>query len=291
MVRRLRLLGIIPDVTGRVSDETAIRARELVVGLVLSIVPGLAQLVAGRFREIRWYLPGWLVAFTVGIFLYGSRMGYVLLGLAVGLHAWMAFAHTLHKLLDEIYEKLMGLVLLIVAVAFFYWGIRTFAFADFVWGYTSLTIPQYKIEPGDCLLARRSLANSKALPRGCLALTRLQETGRRGLDIMSNYMMAEVVGLPGEEIRLAGNIFHVNGRALDPNVYPVPNWLRGRGFVITIAPSRYFISSEYRVFTQGRNVAAADIERTCVLGKDRLEAIAIMKWLPVNRRGFIKEAE
>ena len=210
-VRRLRLLGIIPDITGRVCDETAVKSRELMIGLGLSVIPGLAQIVAVRFREIRWYLPGWLVAFTVGIFLYGSGMGLVLLGLAAGLHAWMAFAHTLHKLLDEIYEKLMGMALLIVAAAVLYWGIRTSVFADFVWGYTSLTIPRYNIETGDCLLARRSLSNNKTLPRGHLAMTRLQETGRERWEIMSNCMMTEIVGLPGERIQLADDIFSING--------------------------------------------------------------------------------
>jgi hypothetical protein len=59
-----------------------------------SIIPGLAHLLQRRFREIRWYFIGWLLALVLGLFLYGTSIGLGLVGLAIGLHAWIAVQHS-----------------------------------------------------------------------------------------------------------------------------------------------------------------------------------------------------
>ena len=138
------------------------------LGLILSIIPGLAQLIDGRFGKIFLVLAVWLLALAGGVFFYGSSFGLSLLGLAVGLHGWIGYEHVLSKEKVNALDKADILIGTIIILALFYWGIRRTVFSDYVFDYTALTIPSQKIQSRDLLLGRKSLARPANFHRGSI---------------------------------------------------------------------------------------------------------------------------
>jgi hypothetical protein len=260
--------------------------------IILSIVPGLAHLAQRRFRQIRWYFVSWVVFLLAGMFLYGSNMGFLLFGLAVAAHAWMAFHASLIKEHAESGRRAFDIVMLLVFLAFIYWGIRFAAFRDFVWGYTSLTIPYQSVQSGDCLLGRRSRAREEMLLRGSLVFARFREVrvGRGVWGRGNNYnTVGQIIALPGETIEVKEGRFVVNGRVLDGEKFPVPGWMSGMQMSATIPSDSYFVSTVYRI--AGANMTGDMIRDACILPKGDIEALAVMKWFPLASRGFLRSYE
>jgi len=259
------------------------------VGLLLSIVPGLAHLIYGRFGQVKWFVFAWFLSLAMGVFLYGTFWGFALIGLAIALHAWIAFNHKLIKELSSPRAKVSGLAALLILLGLGCYAIRTVVFGDLIWGYTVLNIPYYEVEAGDCLLARQSLARDRTLPRGALVTIRPSDVhGYGGGYASSAAMIGQVISLPGEDVHISENQFYVNGAALDPNYCPVPQWLHGRSLSATVPETSYFLASEYHVYARGRRLAAADIQTACFVAADNITGRAIMIWFPVRRRGFIE---
>jgi len=260
------------------------------VALVLSVFPGLAHLIDRRFKEIRGYVLAWFIMLASGIFLYGGTLGFLLLALAVSLHAWIAFSHTLNKELSQSNSRFVGLAILLVLTTLFYWGIRKTVFDDFVWGYTNLNIPYYHLEKGNCLLARYSRAHDTVLSRGSLVLARLHTFGR-GFNYSPYRMIVQIVGLEGEKVEIAANTFLINDKPLDSDKFPVPKWLQNRTTSVVVPADYCFVGCEYNIDSHGMTVPDKDVISVCLLPKRDIEARAIMRWLPLRRRGFLEEIE
>jgi hypothetical protein len=301
VLRWFRLQRVLPEAISKpkVPDFLKIMSANAFLGVILSIVPGLAHCIDGRFREIRWFVLGWFLLLLAGIFFYGGNLGLLLLGLAVGLHGWIAYSHTLMKESDEIGKQIFDLAMLIVIVGLPYFGVRHYAFGDFVFGYTNLTIPYQNIRTGDTLLARHSLAQAANLRRGSLVLAPVVENiyggyGNHGHVLRQGPLMAgQIVALPGEEVEIIDAVFVVNGQALDDKQFPVPQWLRGRKIgAIGVSADSYFVSTVYNVQVHGNVILDAGIvERACVVRSSDIEAKAVMRWFPLARRGFLRAGE
>jgi hypothetical protein len=295
ILRWLRLRRVLPEVPAippRVPAFLKIMSADAFLGLILSIIPGLAHYIDGRFREVRWFVLGWFLALLAGAFFYGGGLGFLLLGFAVGLHGWIAFHYAQSKEQDEIPEKFRTLALLLVACGLLYWGIRAVAFRDFVFGYTNLTIPYQNVRAGDLLLARRSLSRAANLHRGSLVLAPVANVwGGHGPTLRRGpLMVGQIIGLAGEEVRITSDVFVVDGQVLDGERFPVPQWLRKQKIgVIRVPDGSYFLSAEYNVNVHGN--AALDarlLELACLVRSFEVEGRAIMRWFPVARRGFLR---
>jgi hypothetical protein len=260
-------------------------------GIILSIIPGLAHLVSHRFREVRWWVLGWFLTLLAGLFFYGSAPGFLLIGLAIGLHGWIAFSHTLLAEETEFNKRVAGYAMLIIALGLIYWGIQAVALRDFVFGYSNLAIPYQNVQTGDMLLARRSRAYGGDLSRGSLVIGNFHRL--YGNQVMADeyQMVGQIVALPGEEIGIVEGKFTVNDQTLDTEKFPVPRWLIGHSLSATIPADSYFVSTDYMVHAHGMNLSADMIYNTCVLKRDDIEAHAVMRWLPVSRRGFLRADE
>jgi hypothetical protein len=221
-------------------------------------------------------------------------LGLSLLGLAIGLHAWIAI-HQFVKELNRFNWRVLVAVLVVVVLLLIYRAILGWIFFDIVSAYSSLTIPYHNIQRGDYLLARRRGATSELVRRGSLVLVRLERLrfARRseGRGRGGNTATAQVIALPGEVLEIGNGAFIVNGEQLDTERYPVPEWLRQRTFSVNIGDDRYFVSAEYRVYARGRRLTNADIIDACIVRQSDIEAQAFIRWLPLSRRGFIKEIE
>jgi hypothetical protein len=293
LFRWFRRHSLFPEAIARpkVPAFLKIMSGNALVGIILSIVPGFAHLVEGRFREVRWWVPAWFVVLLIGMFFYSSSIGLLFLGFAVGIHSWIAFNHTLMKEHIETNQHLIDFVMLLVLTAIMYFGIRVTVFRDFVVGFSSRTIPYQNVQTGDVMLARRSRAQPNFLKRGSFVLVPLRDVGGRGMWGVRGEMIAQIVAVGGESVDINNN-FVVNGRPLDENHFPVPQWLRRRVGPIYVPEGSYFINVEYNTTTYG-NAALNEglIKSACVIEGSRIEAAAVMRWLPLSRRGFLKVEE
>ena len=208
--------------------------------------------------------------------------------MAIGVHTWIA-VHQLFKELPQITMKLGLTFCVLIGLILIYRSIPGWAFADIAPGYTMLRIPYHNVEPGDLLLARRSRASPEFITRGSLVLAELLTVDRRSRS--EGEMVVQVVGLPGETVEIMDETFIVDGQHLDPNKCPVPEWLDKIELSTVIGKKKYFISAEYNVIARGRQLSNQDIINVSVIPQTNLIAKAFILWLPLGRRGFIREIQ
>jgi hypothetical protein len=126
-----------------------------------------------------------------------------------------------------------------------------------------------------------------------MAIVGLSSIGReRGLlteffRIPSGRSFAQVIALPGEELEIKEKCFYIDGKPLDTEKYPVPDWIGNIALKTTVPDSCYFMIAQYN----GTRYGANEIIDVCTIASDRIEAKVFMRWLPLSRRGFIREAE
>lgn len=277
--------------TGFIREKLGRIATDGLVGLVVGIIPGLAHVAKGRFREIRLILLLWAALLFLGLFLYGSGLGFVCIGLAIGLHAWIAIQFGLFKEIAGFIEKIVVVVTVVVVLTVLYWAIPRILLHGYTGGHTSLTIPQLNISAGDYLLVRRT-PRLRQFPRGTLVLIR-PERFRNARTHMGlggqDWTVGQVVGCPEERIGIANTRFVVEGHELDPARFPVPQWLQGRVTRVSVPTDSYFVTTEYTVRRRGRATLSDQmIADACLMGTEDIRGEAFMRWWPLLRRGFIE---
>ncbi|MBE0534828.1 MAG: hypothetical protein IH624_04100 [Phycisphaerae bacterium] len=262
------------------------------LGVLLSVVPGLAHVVRKRFRSVGLYLALW-GAFVFGLFFfYGGFWGMVFLGLAVAMHAWIAVHAGLLEEVSALRYRLLALALIAVVLAVLYREVGRWVLQDITGGHVTHPVAFHRVREGDFVLVRRSLACEGHLTRGSLVLAPMAAVygqysrGARGV-------IAQIVALPGEtltveEVPGGGACFAIGGERLEIDRYPVPEWLTMKGLSVTVPKDHFFLSTAFR--TRGA-YGAADVARACVVPAAGIEAKAFMRWLPVWRRGFVREVE
>jgi type IV secretory pathway protease TraF len=261
------------------------------VGLILSVIPGLAHLIRNRFKEIRWYFWAWLVLLVLGLFLYGSAAGFICLGLAIGIHAFIAVQYGIIKDLAHLREKIITVILVLLALTFIYRFIPRILIPNLTGGYSSLSVPYYKVEAGDYLLAWGGLDKETPLARSSLVLIHpvtVRLAGRNQITPSRQTIIGQIVGLPGESLEIHDGLFVVNGQQLDVDKYPVSQWLQQLNFSATIPENSYFVSARYNVAAHGVRLEASHIHDVCVVKSSDIEAKAFMRWWPLLKRGFIR---
>ncbi len=295
LTRRLRGWHLAPrsPVLARVSPRLAAAVSTGVAGVVLSVIPGLAHLLAGRLREVRLLLLLWPVVLGAGLFFYGSSAGFLLLGLAIGIHAWIAIEYGLFRELDDLFARFGAALLVVVLLAVLYWATPRVVVPSLTTSYTALTIPAAQIHSGDSFLVWRCAGADVNLPRGALVLIRPQGLhfvrGSRSASAMRP-MIGQVVGLPGERIHIQDGAFVAGEQRLDPNSFPLPRWLLpyDNRVPILVPADSYFISSEYRIEGRGRGLTNQAVGGACLVKAAEIRGRAFLQWWPLSRRRFLE---
>jgi type IV secretory pathway protease TraF len=278
-----------PD--GNIRPRLTKVASDGLVGLVISVIPGLAHLINGRFREVRWHVLLWFVVLSSGLFLFGSQAGSLLIGLAIGLHAWIGIKFGLFREIVGLVERVVIVLVLVLLLTSLYWAAPRVAFRGYTGGYTTLTIPDLNVSAGDYLLVRRIAQPADQLARGTLVLfrpPRFRNTRQDLLGGQQGLMVGQIVGLPGETVEIRDVSFAVEGQVLDRNRYPVPHWLEGRNRSVYVKADSYFISTEYTAHGRARNLIDRIMGEVCVVESEGVHGRAFMRWLPLARRGFFE---
>jgi hypothetical protein len=260
------------------------------IGLVVSVIPGLAHFAKGRFREVRLYVLLWAALLCTGLFLYGSGAGYVLIGLAIGLHAFIALQFGLFKEIVDFAQRMVATLLVTACFALLYFGVPRVVFGGYTGGHTALTIPDMRINAGDYLVVRRSRRPKDVFPRGTLVLFRPLRLRNYRVDVFNEQpsMIGQIVGLPGDTVYIAKGVYASGGKPLNPERFPVPRWLQDRVMTVVVPPGSYFVSSPYIVRGRAGALTDAAVRDACLIKMEVIEGRAFMRWWPLQRRGFIE---
>ncbi len=284
---------------GKVVPQESVRLRyppwlkevfgDTFLGLFLSIIPGLAHSIQKRFREIRWYFLAWLGLLLFGLFLYGGTAGFICLALAVAVHAYIAVQYGILKDLTNLGEKIVTVVLVFLALTLIYRFVPRMLIPNLTGGYSSLSVPHYRVEEGDYLLAWGGLDQETLLARGSLVLIRPVAFTSHGRAVEGKgKVIGQIVGLPGEQLEIQNGVFVIDGQQLDLDTYPVPQWLKKVNLSTKIPDDSYFVSARYHITGYGVKLEASYIRQACLVKAADIEAKAFMRWWPLLKKGFIR---
>jgi hypothetical protein len=275
--------------------------------LALSILPGLAHAVRRQFGAIYLYVLSWFLSLAVGILFFGGSLGSASMACAFVLHAWIAMdavvgARRFKEKMTALSRaglRLAGFVALVVLLYTTYGQIQRVI--GFTVGIADVAVPANQVALRDAILCRLLSARAEPPPvkRGDLVLVRARASGANfdlGPGIWHEAVpevVGQLVGLPGDQVSWAPTGFIVNGRQLDPGKFPLPDWLRGDSGSQRLGKNGYFVTMEWRIEggTHGYGGHADVISLTCVYGRQDLLARGVMRWLPLRKRGFLKELE
>ena len=214
----------------------------------------------------------------------------IYIGLAISAHTFIALHSGILKNWDSFIKKIALAVIIAICISMLYNTLPRILLPKLNLVYSTMTIPDYKIKERDSLLAWNSPASNTELLRGSLVIIpagQLTNYGngivtRNGIDIMG-----EIIATGGENIEIK-NDFMVNGIALNQNQFPVPNWLKGKEFAITIPEDCYFVAVVYNINIHGMQFDSSYINQLCVVKKSDIKAKVFMRWQPLWTRGILK---
>ena len=242
--------------------------------LILSVIPGLAHVKQRRFRAVRWFMAAWLLCMVFACAMFSSSWGWMALGLAAAIHAWIALDAGLWKILDSVTNRLYVLMATFV-ILFACYGllIRVMPW-NFEFWRTPIRVPSEEIRQGDILLFRPVEDIFPTLTRGTVVQYRSRIIG-------------QIVGLPNEVVSVHESVYYVNGIELSSEAYPMPAWIRDSDQGVTVGPAQYYISTELRVL--GRHAQMNDAWRLCLVSTNDIESRATMLWWPLQRRHSLRQ--
>jgi hypothetical protein len=267
--------------------------------LALSIVPGLAHLVRGRFGGIWLYVVSWFISLAMGIYYLGSGLGSASIASAFVLHGWIAMdaVFITNPFRDELTarEKMgcrfCGVGVLVILL---YAASGTIErVAGFTVGGASVTVPAHQVEWGDNILCRylRVHPGPPPLHLGDLVLVHAHDARPGYSGHYLGDMVGQLIALPGDEVALTEAGFTVNGRALLTEKFPIPASLHGQSGPMTLGKDEYFVTMEWRGQVHGGVVGINAKFSDCVYDRRDVLARGVMRWLPMRKRGFLEALE
>jgi hypothetical protein len=259
-------------------------------GLVAGLIPGLPYLLARQFKGIRLLWLGWLALACIGLGMYGLPSGYVAVGLAIAIHAWLMFRYRGLQVLSGFGERVVVLLGLVLILFSLYAGLPRAVVPGLACVQCYTAFPHLGIQPGDALLMR---SPPHELKRGMVItfigrefrIPRGDGGGVVGWGEVTTLGM--IVGLPGEEVGVHGNAFVVNGRTLDGLHYPLPAWLQGCEQTVRLAGGQYFVSCDMQRRARFA-LPVGVVQEACVVNSKAIQSRAFMLWWPLSRRAFLR---
>jgi hypothetical protein len=227
---------------------------------MLSVIPGLAQLLQGRFRAVYRYVIAWLALLLTGIVCYSTSMGVAVFSIVIVLHAWVAADGALILAKSRGIRPTLAVIALLSAAVFgLYCAVRVTLLSGYDTGRAGLDVPYYRVRLNDVILCRRVAPDR--LHRGDLVLVRQVPVTRNvgfGMIVLfrtrgPDEIVAQIVGLPGDRVTIKGSQFELNGRLYGADAVPVRRTSTSAS--ITLGNFEYYVTIEPPVVGSRRHAA------------------------------------
>jgi len=256
------------------------------LGLALSVIPGLAHLLQRRFKEIRLFVFVWAALLFAGIFLFGGQIGLTCIGLAVSVHTFIALHSGILKNWDSFRKKIALAVIIAISISMLYNAVPRRLLPKLHVVYSTMNITDYKIKERDSLLAWDYSISNIPLPQGTLVVVSAN-TFQGQIFRHTAEIMGEIIAVGGQTVEIK-NGFIINGKPLKQSQFPIPDWLKGIEFSTTVPDDCYFINVVYNVGGHGVKLDSSYISQICIVKKNSVKAKVFMRWQPLWTRGLLK---
>lgn len=179
-------------------------AYPLWAGLV-SVVPGLGHFVTRRKRQALRWAAAWCGCLFVGLVLYGTPLGGLLLGGTVALHARIIIkAGALEQRMGHPFLRILLSLFLFLLLAFcLYMPVRSAA-GHYVRGVRSAVTIDDRVCQGDWLLVWRRAYRQAVPARGDVVLYKIAPQRGAGYSIRGGEVLSEVIAVAGDSVSVDG---------------------------------------------------------------------------------------
>ena len=253
------LIGwVIPVGVGRRID----RAMERLLGgtrdslwMLISIIPGLSHLLGGRLWRIRWLWPAWFLALFLGLIIFGTVYGSILLGTAIGLHTWIICDAGRVR---ESFSTMRGrLVIVLLMLGIVWWCLYGSVPRYLVRGVRSgATVPAEGIAPSDFLLIWRQ-AYRREIPRhGDVVLYHIQDLGAGEFQVHGGDVLGKILALPTEHIQIYDGVMTITAGDGRPAQFRIPEGIEAPMLTMDV-PAGHYLCYPTQIRVQNQNYAMA----------------------------------
>jgi type IV secretory pathway protease TraF len=199
-------------------------------------------------RRILLLWPAWLGALMLGLLLYGTTAGGLLLGAAVALHAWiLCDAAAVHDAFAGRPVRFAIVLAVFGALLLGIYGGARHAVAAFVKGmYTTVGFPAEQIHSGDFLLVNLCAYGSDTPRRGDIILycTRSELFGpaaaELGYAVVRGETMGRILAIPGEDVVWKDGQIQIYGRQKLLYAVGSPAEFASLDLTLHVPPGQYF---------------------------------------------------
>ena len=252
---------------------------------VFSIIPGLAQLLSGQIRFIRWYWVAWAAMIMMMVIFWGTSSAAFFFSLALSIHVWIAMRGGILKDFEEFRHRMaIFSVLAVVYFLIYYHGSQlALRMLGIQGGYSLFNLPSKEIETGHYFWGR---TRNFTLQRGDIVSTSLRTIGNHGYFFnRQSEGFVRIIGLPKETLTIREGLFQVNNEVLDKDQFPVPAWLaRVQDYSVALGDDQYFVVAEFG----GQGYNSGHVNSVCILSSSSFYSKAFLQWQPLRNRGFIE---
>ena len=280
----------------RYDVKLARERRDLVLAMV-SVVPGLGHLLKGELGRIKILWPVWAGVLLLGLVLYGSRMGGLLIGAAMAVHAWiLCDAGAFRKRIEQWYGRVLVVLGAFALLLFGVYAPMRYAVGRVVrTAYAPVAFAEEGIRARDLLLVWLRAYRDEAPRRGDLMLCNFRGRDRipgAGYVIGGGRSIVRLLGMPGDRIVIEGGEIAVFKGELPMGTFPVPDYLASERMGIVVPNDRYYClpPTLSRVGGGGGAIEAASREymrSTGLVSCSDIEGRVFMVYNPISRRRFI----
>lgn len=285
----------VPD--DQASDINWLAFGRVVMYVLASIMPAGGHIVRGEGRRVRLHLLLWLVLVGLWLCFYSGIVGAMAMAAAIALHAWMITDLPREERVEGGLRRGSFMIGLCLVLWLGYTGLARAALWHFDFVPATFAVEAVGIEQGDTILVARVTDPNRQLERGTLVVARIQVITNNNYFRDTVSAFGQVIAVGGDKVSVSGRTFKVNGVALDAARYHVPQWMVGVPFDTTVPGGSYFVAAEYMtpgyvgVNAHGRvfGITPDMVRNASIIGESGIRSRAVMRWLPIQRRGFISE--
>ena len=266
-------------------------------GLV-SLVPGLGHLLTHRLPRVKWWWIGWCGCLLLGLFLYGGSLGGLLLGTAMGLHAWIICdAAQVDRRMDSALARVAASILVFVVVVYCLYAPVRRAAGHYVRAVgCAVDMEADGIRQGDTLLVSCEAYQAAVPRRGdivvyTVAALSTPELHGYPFQVQGGEVVSKVIALPGDAVAFSGARITVSmpgGGAVEHVTPQMP--VAAGSFDVTVPDGTYLcLPPEFsRTGHGGTPPSLGEYVRIVAMPSgSAIHGRAFMVWNPLWRRWWI----
>ncbi len=210
---------------GRFFDRAGSVPGEAVGATILSVVPGLGHVAAGRRLGALVAFLGWAVILLLTVNFYAGATGGLLLGSLIGWHAAVIFdAGKLQQHLSTARDRLMTMLFILICTFIPYFALDRLAMSYIEFVVSPFNLEALDIRQGDVLISWRGRHEPGSLRAGDVVV--VGQSWAHGYAYYGGTIgVGRVVAVGGDRVTVSPGGIEVNGQPVETSMMPSGTFL------------------------------------------------------------------